>query len=40
MGPVLPMIANLDAAERAAVKAAAVALLAHDRTLAGETATA
>jgi dihydrodipicolinate synthase/N-acetylneuraminate lyase len=34
MGPVLPMIANLDAAERPAVQAAASALLAHDRALA------
>jgi dihydrodipicolinate synthase/N-acetylneuraminate lyase len=40
MGPVLPMIANLDAAEREAVKAAASALLANDRALAGETAAA
>jgi dihydrodipicolinate synthase/N-acetylneuraminate lyase len=35
MGPVLPMIANLEAAERGAVKAAASELLAHDRSLAG-----
>ena len=35
MGPMLPMITNLDDAERPAVKAAAVALLAHDRALAG-----
>jgi dihydrodipicolinate synthase/N-acetylneuraminate lyase len=35
MGPMLPMISNLDASEKAAVKAAAVALLAHDRKLAG-----
>ena len=40
MGPMLPMITNLDEAERAAVKAAAVALLAHDRALAGEKAAA
>ena len=37
MGPMLPMISNLDAAERPAVQAAAAALLAHDRKLAGET---
>lgn len=36
MGPVLPMISNLEAGEREAVKSAAVALLAHDRRLAGE----
>ena len=36
MGPMLPMISNLDAAERPAVQAAAVALLAHDRALAGQ----
>ena len=35
MGPILPMISNLDASEKAAVKAAAVALLEHDRKLAG-----
>ena len=35
MGPILPMISNLEASERAAVKEAAGALLAHDRTLAG-----
>jgi dihydrodipicolinate synthase/N-acetylneuraminate lyase len=35
MGPMLPMISNLDASERPAVKAAAVALLDHDRKLAG-----
>ena len=40
MGPVLPMIAGLEAAERPAVKAAAAALLAHDRALAHETVTA
>jgi dihydrodipicolinate synthase/N-acetylneuraminate lyase len=34
MGPILPMIANLDAAERRAVQPAASALLAHDRSLA------
>ncbi|MGE5095718.1 MAG: dihydrodipicolinate synthase family protein [Betaproteobacteria bacterium] len=34
MGPVLPMIANLDAQERGPVQAAAAALLAHDRALA------
>jgi len=37
MGPMLPMISNLEAAERPAVKAAAAALLAHDRRLAGAT---
>lgn len=36
MGPLLPMISNLGAGERVAVQAAAVALLAHDRKLAGE----
>jgi dihydrodipicolinate synthase/N-acetylneuraminate lyase len=36
MGPMLPMISNLDPSERASVKAAASALLAHDRALAGE----
>jgi dihydrodipicolinate synthase/N-acetylneuraminate lyase len=36
MGPMLPMISNLDLSERAAVKAAAVALLEHDRKLAAE----
>ncbi len=35
MGPILPMISNLDASEKAAVKAAAVALLEHDRKLSG-----
>jgi dihydrodipicolinate synthase/N-acetylneuraminate lyase len=40
MGPILPMIANLDAAERPAVQAAAKALLEHDRKLAGEKAAA
>ena len=34
MGPVLPMISNLEAHERAPVQAAASALLAHDRALA------
>ena len=34
MGPILPMISNLEASERAAVKEAAGALLAHDRALA------
>jgi dihydrodipicolinate synthase/N-acetylneuraminate lyase len=34
MGPMLPMISNLDAAERAAVQPAAAELLAHDRRLA------
>jgi dihydrodipicolinate synthase/N-acetylneuraminate lyase len=36
MGPMLPMISNLEASERAAVKSAAVALLEHDRKLAAE----
>jgi dihydrodipicolinate synthase/N-acetylneuraminate lyase len=36
MGPILPMISNLDAGERASVLAAATALLAHDRKLAAE----
>jgi dihydrodipicolinate synthase/N-acetylneuraminate lyase len=40
MGPMLPMITNLDAAERPAVKAAAAALLAHDRALASESVAA
>ena len=35
MGPILPMISNLEPSERAAVKEAAGALLAHDRALAG-----
>ena len=35
MGPMLPMISNLEAGERAAVQAAARDLLAHDRKLAG-----
>ncbi len=34
MGPILPMVSNLDAQERIPVKAAATALLAHDRALA------
>ena len=34
MGPMLPMISNLDAKEREAVQAPAKALLAHDRNLA------
>ncbi|HYC36194.1 MAG TPA: dihydrodipicolinate synthase family protein [Usitatibacter sp.] len=38
MGPVLPMLANLDDAEKPAVKAAAAALLQHDRALAQEVA--
>ena len=33
MGPMLPMISNLDATEAAKVKAVATALLAHDRAL-------
>ena len=40
MGPVLPMISNLAAAERPAVQAAAKALLAHDRALASAPVTA
>jgi dihydrodipicolinate synthase/N-acetylneuraminate lyase len=40
MGPMLPMISNLDAAERAPVQAAAAALLAHDRQLAQATVAA
>ena len=36
MGPILPMISNLDAAERSAVQPAAAALLAHDRQLASQ----
>jgi hypothetical protein len=35
MGAMLPMISNLETSEKAAVKAAAVALLEHDRKLAG-----
>ena len=34
MGPILPMISNLTAPERAAVQPVAKALLAHDRALA------
>lgn len=40
MGPMLPMISNLESSERAAVKAAASALLAHDRALASESVAA
>ena len=40
MGPMLPMISNLEAGERPAVQAAARELLAHDRKLAGETVAA
>ncbi len=40
MGPMLPMISNLDPSERAAVKAAATALLEHDRKLARQTVAA
>jgi dihydrodipicolinate synthase/N-acetylneuraminate lyase len=36
LGPMLPMISNLEAGERDAVKAAAAALLEHDRALARE----
>ena len=36
MGPLLPMISNLDARERAAVEGPAKTLLAHDRQLANE----
>jgi dihydrodipicolinate synthase/N-acetylneuraminate lyase len=36
MGPMLPMISNLEVSERAAVRAAAVALLEHDHKLANE----
>ncbi|HEX4782188.1 MAG TPA: dihydrodipicolinate synthase family protein [Usitatibacter sp.] len=36
MGPMLPMISNLEAAECESVKGAAVALLAHDRALSRE----
>ena len=36
MGPMLPMISNLDAGERAAVQPVAAALLAHDMKLAAE----
>ncbi len=40
MGPTLPMVANLDAAERGVVQAAAAALLEHDRRLADQPVTA
>jgi dihydrodipicolinate synthase/N-acetylneuraminate lyase len=40
MGPMLPMISNLEAGERGAVQSAASALLAYDRTLAAETVAA
>ena len=40
MGPMLPMISNLEASERPAVKAAAVALVEHDRKLTGATVAA
>jgi dihydrodipicolinate synthase/N-acetylneuraminate lyase len=40
MGPMLPMISNLDASERGAVQFAAAALLAYDRKLATETVAA
>ncbi|HET7731759.1 MAG TPA: dihydrodipicolinate synthase family protein [Usitatibacter sp.] len=40
MGPLLPMISNLEAAERGPVQSAAQALLAHDRVLAAEKAAA
>jgi dihydrodipicolinate synthase/N-acetylneuraminate lyase len=40
MGPMLPMVSNLDPSERPAVKAAATALLAHDRALAAESVAA
>ena len=36
LGPILPMISNLEASERPAVEAAARALLAHDRALSGD----
>jgi hypothetical protein len=36
MGPMLPMITNLGAAERRAVQAAAKTLLEHDRSLASQ----
>ncbi len=38
MGPILPMLSNLATPERAPVKSAAAALLAHDRSLAGRIA--
>ena len=40
MGPMLPMISNLDASERAAVEGPAKQLLAHDRQLTNEKAAA
>lgn len=40
MGPILPMLSNLAVAEHPRVRAAAMALLAHDRLLAPSTATA
>ena len=40
MGPLLPMISNLDASERAAVEGPAKQLLAHDRQLSDEKAAA
>jgi hypothetical protein len=38
MGPILPLLSNLDAAERARVLPAAKALLAHDQNLMEEKA--
>jgi dihydrodipicolinate synthase/N-acetylneuraminate lyase len=40
MGPILPMLSNLDPGERGAVQAAATALLAHDRNLASQSVAA
>jgi dihydrodipicolinate synthase/N-acetylneuraminate lyase len=40
MGPILPMLSNLEPAERGAVQAAATALLAHDRNLASQSVAA
>ena len=40
MGPILPMISNLDTKERGAVETAAKTLLAHDRQLSNEKAAA
>ena len=40
MGPLLPMISNLDASERAAVEGPAKALLAQDRQLHNQKAAA
>jgi dihydrodipicolinate synthase/N-acetylneuraminate lyase len=40
MGPILPMLSNLDVSEHPRVRTAAAALLAHDRKLAGERAVA